>query len=160
MIQEEEVSKYIQANLTFLALSSEINKEAERDENTPQKEPDAREESLSVLQEEPSQSRNPVISVDYLNLPELQNLHVDGRKFDHIFVLGVHELIEKYDDLWYQDLLCLHRGHSEGYLWFFSSKHELPGKWDAELNCPYGSRGKNYPSKHIFIFTQKILSAL
>ena len=77
-----------------------------------------------------------------LVIPKLQEIYADGKRFDHIFVLGVHDLFQMHDTLWFQDLRDLHLGHADGHFWLFIFKDELPGNLYEEFSSSFPIRGK------------------
>ncbi|CAG0891883.1 unnamed protein product [Darwinula stevensoni] len=69
-----------------------------------------------------------------LHSAKLQELKREGKKFDHIFVFGVHALGRAGDSLWIDDVYDVHLGHVDGHFWIFTMDDKLPGNADKLLS--------------------------
>ncbi|CAG0896733.1 unnamed protein product [Darwinula stevensoni] len=96
--------------------------------------------AVSLKKEKRNKAIRDRAEIRKLHIPKLQKLQEEGKKFDHILVLDLHELSKNCNDVWFQDLRNLHSDHAEGYFWLFTPEDELPGKLSAELNCSHGSK--------------------
>ena len=99
-------------------------------------------------QEASNEDGNTVGKAMSLQMPTLQELRMCGKKFDHIFVHGVHELCQSHEDVWFHDLCDLHLRRGDGYFWLFSRNDELPGNLNAELGHTYEMKGENSLPPH------------
>ncbi|CAG0891848.1 unnamed protein product [Darwinula stevensoni] len=78
--------------------------------------------------------------VNKLGVPRLQALQRGGKLFDHVFVLGVNDLCQHYNEVWFRDLQDLHMGYTDGYFWLFSLENEFPEQFLEEFNTSYPAK--------------------